>query len=191
MQLKEAVREARQIVKQRNLFLLLTISLSITSMSLAIKLVLQEERIVMVPGLATGMSVANNKVSASYLEQMSFIFLSSLLDLTANDINHKRDLILKYTSHSDEKFSKRINEYFAAALEKYQKFDLATFYTVKEMIVDEKKQEVLVHGLLTSRYGKEGFDTIKKSYKLSYELVGGVLRLKEFAAVKDEQKERE
>jgi type IV conjugative transfer system protein TraE len=188
MELISAVRIAEKVTKQRNLLLLLTIMLSITSMSLAIKILTQEERIVMVPGLASSISISSNKVSASYLEQMSFVFLSCLLDLTANDITHKRDLILKYTSHSDEKFSKRINEYFAEAMKKYQKFDLATFYTAKEMIVDEKKQEVIVHGLLTSRYGREGFDAIKQSYKLSYELVGGILRLKEFGAIKDEQK---
>lgn len=190
MDLTTATLGSSRVVKQRNLFLSLTILLSITSMSLSLKLANQEERIIMVPPLTSDVVISNKKVSSSYLEQMSMVFLNSLLDLSSVDVLHKRDVILKYTSNSDASFTKKINEYFADAAEKYKNFDLVTYFTVKNMEINEATGEVIAHGTLTSRYGKHGFESNSASYKLSFEFSGGYLRLKEFESVnkKDEGK---
>lgn len=183
MNLTTAALGNSRIVKQRNLFLTLTILLSITSVALSTKIVTQEERIIMVPPLTSDVVISNKKVSSSYLEQMSMVFLNALLDLSSVDVLHKRDMILKYTSNSEESFAKKINEYFADALEKYKNFDLVTYFTVKNMEINEATGEVIAHGTLTSRYGKHGFESNPASYKLSFEFSGGYLRLKEFEAV--------
>jgi type IV conjugative transfer system protein TraE len=188
MDLTTAVAGNSRVVKQRNLFLSLTILLSITSMALSLKIATQEERIIMVPPLSSEVVISNRKVSSSYLEQMSMVFLNALLDLSSVDVLHKRDMILKYTSNSDEGFAKKINEYFADALEKYENFDLVTYFTVKNMEINEATGEVIAHGTLTSRYGKHGFESNPKSYRLSFEFSGGYLRLKEFESVKKEEK---
>jgi type IV conjugative transfer system protein TraE len=188
MNLSFAMQGGDRIHKQRNLFLLLTILLSLSSTALSIKILLQEERIIMVPPLTSEVVISNRKVSSGYLEQMTMVFLNSLLDLSAADVLHKRDIILKYTSNSDSSFVKSINEYFANALEKYKNFDLVTYFTVKNMEIDETKGEVIAHGILTSRYGKHGFESTPTSYRLSFEFSGGYLRLKEFKAVVDESK---
>lgn len=188
MNLSFAMQGADRIHKQRNLFLLLTILLSLTSALLSMKIAFQEERIIMVPPLTSEVVISNRKVSSGYLEQMTMVFLNSLLDLSAADVMHKRDIILKYTSNSDSSFAKRINEYFADALDKYKNFDLVTYFTVKNMEIDESTGEVIAHGILTSRYGKHGFESNPTSYRLSFEFSGGYLRLKEFKAVVDESK---
>jgi type IV conjugative transfer system protein TraE len=179
-----------RITKQRNLFLMLTILLAIISCALSIKILAQEERIIMVPPLTSEIMISNRKVSSSYLEQMSMVFLNSLLDLSATDVLHKRDIILKYTSNSDLSFSKKINEYFADAAEKYKNFDLVTYFTIKNMEIDEGSGEVIAHGILTSRYGKHGFESVPTSYRLSFEFSGGYLRLKEFKAVVDKNNKK-
>ena len=183
MNLQVAMQGGDRITKQRNLFLVLTIALSITSGALSLKILAQEERIIMVPPLSSEVMISNRKVSSGYLEQMTMVFLNSLLDLSAADVLHKRDMILKYTSNSDQSFSKKINEYFADAAEKYKNFDLVTYFTVKNMEIDEAQGEVIAHGILTSRYGKHGFESIPTSYRLSFEFSGGYLRLKEFNQV--------
>lgn len=180
MDLTTATLGSSRIVRQRNLFLSLTILLSIASAALSVKLVTQEERIIMVPPLTSDVVISNKKVSSGYLEQMSMVFLNSLLDLSSVDVLHKRDMILKYTSNSDASFAKKINEYFADALEKYKNFDLVTYFTVKNMEINETTGEVIAHGTLTSRYGKHGFESNPAIYKLSFEFSGGYLRLKEF-----------
>ncbi len=187
MDLTNAMQGGNRITKQRNLFLLLTILLTVSSSALSLKILIQEERIIMVPPLSSEVMISNRKVSSSYLEQMTMVFLNSLLDLSAMDILHKRDMILKYTSNSHPSFSKRINEYFADAAAKYKNFDLVTYFTVKNMEIDEGSGEVIAHGTLTSRYGKHGFESTPTSYRLSFEFSGGYLRLKEFNQPVDDQ----
>ncbi|OZG32420.1 TraE/TraK family type IV conjugative transfer system protein [Rickettsia endosymbiont of Culicoides newsteadi] len=191
MDLTNAMQGGDRITKQRNLFLLLTILLAVTSSALSLKILMQEERIIIVPPLTSEVMISNRKVSSSYLEQMTMVFLNSLLDLSSIDVLHKRDMILKYTSNSHPSFSKRINEYFADSAEKYKNFDLVTYFTVKNMEIDETKGEVIAHGILTSRYGKRGFESTPTSYRLSFEFSGGYLRLKEFNQVVDDKDKRE
>ncbi|MFP3034164.1 MAG: TraE/TraK family type IV conjugative transfer system protein, partial [Candidatus Tisiphia sp.] len=187
MDLTNAMQGGDRITKQRNLFLVLTILLAVTSFALSLKILMQEERIIMVPPLTSEVMISNRKVSSSYLEQMTMVFLNSLLDLSNMDVLHKRDMILKYTSNSHPSFAKRINEYFADSAEKYKNFDLVTYFTVKNMEIDETKGEVIAHGILTSRYGKHGFESTLTSYRLSFEFSGGYLWLKEFNQVVDDK----
>ena len=191
MNLRVAMQGVDRITRQRNLFLVLTVALSITSSALSLKIVLQEERIIMVPPLSNDVTISNRKVSSGYLEQMTMVFLNSLLDLSASDVLHKRDMILKYTSNSDPSFSKKINEYFADSLEKYKNFDLVTYFTVKNMEIDEVKGEVIARGILTSRYGKHGFESNPTSYRLSFEFSGGYLRLKEFNRIVEDKDKKD
>lgn len=191
MDLTNAMQGGDRITKQRNLFLVLTILLAVTSFALSLKILMQEERIIMVPPLTSEVMISNRKVSSSYLEQMTMVFLNSLLDLSNMDVLHKRDMILKYTSNSHPSFAKRINEYFADSAEKYKNFDLVTYFTVKNMEIDETKGEVIAHGILTSRYGKHGFESKPTSYRLSFEFSGGYLRLKEFNQVVDDKDKQE
>jgi type IV conjugative transfer system protein TraE len=188
MNLLVARQSSSRIVKQRNLFLLLTLILATTSAALSLLILTREERIIMVPPLTSEVMISNRKVSAGYLEQMTMVFLNSLLDLSASDVLHKRDVILKYTSNSEQGFARRINEYFAEAEHKYKSFDLVTYFTVKNIEVNEKKNEVIAHGILTSRYGKHGFESNATSYRLSFEFGGGYLRLKEFNQIIEEGK---
>lgn len=143
MDLTNAMQGGDRITKQRNLFLVLTILLAVTSFALSLKILMQEERIIMVPPLTSEVMISNRKVSSSYLEQMTMVFLNSLLDLSSMDVLHKRDMILKYTSNSHPSFAKRINEYFADSAEKYKNFDLVTYFTVKNMEIDEGNGEVI------------------------------------------------
>ena len=191
MNLRVAMQGVDRITRQRNLFLVLTVALSITSSALSLKILAQEERVIMVPPLSNDVTISNRKVSSGYLEQMTMVFLNSLLDLSASDVLHKRDMILKFTSNSDPSFSKKINEYFADSLEKYKNFDLVTYFTVKNMEIDEAKGEVIARGILTSRYGKHGFESNPTSYRLSFEFSGGYLRLKEFNRIVEDKDKKD
>jgi len=95
-------------------------------------------------------------------------------------------LILKYTSQSSKEYMKAVIEYFADSKERYSKFDLSTHFTPKNMEIDAKNLSVKVNGILTSLYGKRGIETSLVSYLISYEWIGGQLRLKEFAQLLSE-----
>jgi hypothetical protein len=151
---------------------------------LSVRLGFLAERIILVPGLRQEISLSKNHVSSSYLEEMSaLVFLPALLELSSEVVLYKRDLILKYTSGSEAHYMQDISKYFAIALEQYKKFDLSTYFTVKNMEIDQERLVVIANGILTSIYGKRGFESSAASYRLSYEFTGGELRLKEFTRI--------
>jgi type IV conjugative transfer system protein TraE len=179
------------VARQRNLFLVLTLMLSITLAVLSVKLMSSDEKIVLVPGLSQQVWVENKGVSKGYLEETTLMYLPLLLDLNPEIIQHKVGVIFKYISQSDPKYMKNIQEYFANAKEKYKKFGLSTYFSAKNLEVDIKALTVTANGTLTSRYGERGFETQAASYSLSYEWLGGHLRLKEFIRLPNETELRE
>lgn len=180
MESKIVIANTERVVKQRNLFLLLTIILAVSCLLLSWSLTSFEQRIVLVPGLNQAVEVSKNRVSRSYLEEVALLFLSHLLDISASNINYKKELILKYTSDSS---SAQINEYFAKVAKEYKRFSLSTHFTAKSLEIDESKLEVTAKGVLTSWYGKNGHQTKEVSYFTRFEYVGGVLRLLAFGQV--------
>jgi len=183
MELKVAAVNLGKVTRQRNLFLCLVVLFGLSNLMLSFKLSTAKERIIMVPGIRAEMSITGNNVSESYLEESALLFLSCLLDLTPDIIEHKRDLVLKYTSHSDSKWITGIKEYFNSAIEQHRKFKLSTYFTPKNMSIDTKNMQVVAHGILNSSFGKEGYDSKQMQYLLEFELVGSHLKLKQFRAV--------
>ena len=108
-----------------------------------------------------------------------------MLNLSSNDINYNIRQIFTHVSHSDPKYLKKLQEYFIDVKDKYTKFSLMTHFTTKNMEVDSKKLTVIAHGTLTVIYGEHGFESIPRSYKLTYEWVAGHLRIKEFLKITD------
>lgn len=190
MEIKVAARSIDQISRQRNLFLGLTLVLGTSLLLISIRLVSFDQKIILVPGLEREFSLSGKGVSSSYLEETALLFLSHLLDISKDNISHKQELILKYTSSSHGEYIKAIKEYFANAGEQYRKFDLATYFTVKNLQVDEKKLTVIATGVLSSSYGKKGHEARDVSYLASFEYAGGYLRLKEFGQIKEELKDQ-
>jgi len=185
MELKVAAINLSRVIRQRNLFLLLAVMVVIANLLLVLTLSMTKERIIMVPGIGQEMSITGSSVSESYLEEAALLFLSGLLDLSPDTVDHKRDLVLKYIAHSDAGYIGRLKEYFALAKEEHDKFNLSTYFTVKNMTIDSKKLEVLASGVLNSSFGMKGFDSKQLSYLLTFELVARHLRLKEFSKVID------
>ncbi len=175
-------------IKQRNMLLLTTGLLLVSNAFLAVSVATVDQKVVMVPALRQEMMVSNSGVSKSYLEETSLLFLSNLLDLSPSDIEHKKALVLKYTSNSNRKALKQLLEYFVMCERDYKRFSLSTYFSVKNLEIDLKNLSVIAHGILTSYYGKAGHETEKEDYKLEFEYQGGSLRLKSFVRIIDDEK---
>lgn len=180
MESKIVIANTERIVRQRNLFLLLTIILAVSCLLLSWSLTLVEQRIVLVPGLNQTVELSKSRVSRSYLEEVALLFLSHLLDISEGNVNHKKELVLKHTSDSS---STQINEYFAKVAKEYKRFSLSTHFTAKNLLIDEERLEVIAKGILTSWYGKNGHQTKEVSYFIRFNYMGGALRLLEFGQV--------
>ena len=115
------------------------------------------------------------------------LFLSALLDLTADTIEYKKDMILKYTVHSDSRYLENIKRYFADAQDEYSKFGLSTHFTPKNLQINVKTLEVQAHGVVVASFGKSGYQSRHASYFISFDLIDGCLRMKEFYEIKERQ----
>lgn len=175
-------------LRQRNLFLLIGAILLLSNLMLGFAFIRLDNQTVLVPGLRQEMSVSKKGVSVSYLEEMSLMFLSNLLDLSPNDVAHKKDLVLKYTSNSDMGYFKDLKEYFSEAENDYKRFGLTTYFTAKNLKIDINNLTVHAHGILTSSWGKNGYKSESEEYRLEFDWYGGILRLKTFERILSEEK---
>ena len=177
------------IIRQRNFFAGCTLLVVIANFLLAAKISSTTERIIMVPGITKDLAVEGSIVSQNYLEETALLFASALLDLTADTIDAKKNIILKHASTRSEQSLKSLQSYFASREDEHKKFGLSTFFAPKQIQVDSKNLQVVIEGLLTSTFGKRGFEQNTLKYLLSFDYVGGHLKLKEFTQVKPKAKE--
>lgn len=176
------------IKKQRNMFLVISSALLLTNVLLSIKILTASREVILVPGIRSEMVVSSSGISKSYLEEISMMFLSNLLDLSPSDIEHKKDLILNFTSNSNKKSINQLIEYFDNCIKDYKRFGLTTYFSVKNLEIDLNDLTVIAHGILTSYYGKSGHESENEDYRLEFEYHGGVLRLKSFERIIDDEK---
>jgi len=167
-----------RLSKQRNFLLLLLILLLVVNFLLSIKIFTNEAKVVIVPpGFSQPMTISNNTVSNSYLEEMSHIFLSNLLDLNPSNIEYKQKLVMKYAIYGgyDE-----LRKYFEEQKKNHKEYDLRTEFTVKDLEIDPDNLVVIAKGFLTIKFGKQGSENKEVAYRLKYDYAAGVLRIKEF-----------
>ena len=173
-----------KLCRQRNFFAgCLALSL-LSSVLVSAKINSMSERIVLAPGITKEMYVEKSIVSISYLEETSLLFISALLDLTPTTIDAKKDMILKHISKRSPESLRSLQSYFAEAAGHVKKLQVSTFFAPKKIHVDSKKLEVIADGMLTSVFGKKGFEEKEVRFKLEFDYVGGRLLLKEFKELK-------
>lgn len=177
------------IIRQRNFFAGCLLLAVIANFLLVAKISSARERVIMVPGITKDLIVEGSMVSQSYLEETALLFASALLDLTSDTVDLKKNIILKHASTRSEESLKSLQNYFALKEEEHKKFGLSTFFAPKQIQVDAKNLQVFIDGLLTSTFGKRGFEQNHVKYLLSFDYVGGHLRLKEFKQVKPKSKD--
>lgn len=180
MELKFAALRYEKVTQQRNFFIVGVIILVISNLLLCLKIFLKEEKIIMVPGITQEMSIIEGRVSNSYLEECSLLFLSTLLDLTPDTVKYKKDMILKYLSGRSPKELQSIKDYFAKAEAEHIKFTMSTYFTPIKLDLFTKDLKVIAEGKLTSSFGKKGYESRDAKYYLGFDLIGRQLKLKEF-----------
>ena len=90
MELKLASVNLQRVLRQRNLFLCaLQGCYLVSNFLLSIKLYRSEEIITAIPGLTRTISISESGVSEGYLEEWSLLYLSALLDLSPETVEHK------------------------------------------------------------------------------------------------------
>lgn len=174
------------VARQRNIFMLLCMISICTSLIIGVKMIMSEERVILVPGLNQEVWANKDGVSASYLEEAASMYLSLLLDLDYTSIDWKRERLLSHVSQSDVAYMKGLTEYFGRTKDKYKQFSLSSHFAVKKLETSQKDLTVKAYGQLISRFGEKGFESVPVVYGLSFEWLSGKLLLKEFVTLKQE-----
>jgi type IV conjugative transfer system protein TraE len=186
MSIMSRTRNIETVARQRNVFMLLSMLAITTCLILGIKMLSNQERIILVPGLNQEVWTSKAGVSSSYLEETAAMYLPLLLDLDYTSIDWKKERLLSHVSQSDKAYMKSLTDYFAATKEKYKQFSMSTHFSVKKLEINPKDLTVKAYGQLISRFGEKGFETIPAIYGLSFEWIGGKLLLQEFVKLNQE-----
>lgn len=181
------IKDIENIARQRNVFMALSILSIALCILTSVKLVTSQERVILVPGLNQEVWASNDGVSASYLEEVTAMYLPLLLDLDYTSIDWKKERLLSHVSQSDSAYTLTLIDYFARVKEQYNQFSLSTHFAVKKLETNPKQLTVKATGQLISRFGEKGFESSEAIYGLSFQWLGGKLLLKEFVKLAKEE----
>lgn len=165
----------RNLSFQRNIFIFLSLLLSISTASLAVLQFFKNEKVIVVPPvIQEGFWVDSKSVSPSYLEQLGLYIGQLLLSKTADSSESQKEILLKHTHAS-----------FAGILDKKLKEEgkkmkeEGTSYAFFPLSVDVHQDsfEVDVSGDRTSYLKDKKLSSKKETYRLIFIYSGGRLLL--------------
>jgi type IV conjugative transfer system protein TraE len=177
------------INKQRKLFFVLFIVTLLTSLILSLAILKHDKQTILVPaGLSKPVSVNTNHLSIGYLEEITNLFVTNMLDLTAGNIEYRKSAILK---HVAPEYQQEVIKRFAEEKRRYKENMLGTIFSPESVDIDSEGLKVLVKGKLTSFFAKEGRNTENLELNISYKYSSGILELTEFLIRRPNEKATE
>jgi type IV conjugative transfer system protein TraE len=170
-----------KVTGQRNMILIVGGILLFSNLCLCFSIMSMNREVILVPGIDREYRIKGTDVSLSYLEEWSRTTLVGLLDLTPNNVLHKKHMILRHTVTGS---IQDISQYFAEKSEQHKEFDLITYFTeTKPLEIDPETLSVKATGILTVGYGKRYFEDREAEYLLEFQMQGGKLKLKKFTEI--------
>ena len=180
-----AKQNIRLSILQRNIAILLAGLMLLGNLLLTATIFGLKQTTVIVPAnLKSQISLNQEQVSKSYIEEMTGFFLSYLLDVNSSSAAYKADIILR---HVFPGYYQEMKHYLDEEDKKYKQFNLATSFNPSVMEIDEKLLIVKVKGHLISYFGKSGYKQEQANYNIAYEYKNGRLLLKDFKLISTEE----
>lgn len=178
--------ESRQIRLQRNVLVgVLTLSVVI-NLLLAIKVNLQESMVILVPTIDRELRVGSNFVSEDYLklraEQVIYLFFS----MREGTVQYVTQELLKHIDgQSFEEFKKQLEKLGNDIKDRGYRY---LFTDLQSFEIDAENLTVTVAGYLETYLGESQINKKFKKYMLSFTNRGGIVKLKAFAEIKEDEK---
>lgn len=143
----------------------------------------QQRVIINPPELTQSYWVEGNRVSKSYVEEMTLFFAHLLLDVTESSVLPQGEVLLRYVTpqaYGDFK-NKLLSDH--KRLKKQQlglQFTPQTIDFVAPLTVD-------LHGVLANYVGNKRISQVKETYRIAFFLKKGRLFLESFQTIQSEQ----
>lgn len=129
--------------------------------------------------------VSGEKVSNSYLEQMSGYVAWLMLDVTPGTINWKKDALLSFVEPAEHGKLKIRQEVEA---ERLKKLNASTYFLLQQLEPDEEAQQVFLTGRLRTYINGQETSVALKRYVAQFVYRGGRTHLKTFEEAPNEPK---
>jgi len=171
------------LFKQRNAALVLALGMMVTNIMLGVKVLVSNEKIIVVPAyLKQSFWAEGEVISKEYLEEMTVFFASMMLNVSPESLKYQGDVVLKYVS---PELHAPLKQRLFAEEEKMRKQNLTTSFKPKEVQVDMDKGEAVISGILTQYVSGQKVGQVSEKYRACYGYSSGILLLKEFEAIDD------
>lgn len=167
MEKSAAIFELNKITRQRNLSIVVSVVLLVTSLIQTIIIFRGEKAVVLVPSMLSGeVDLSNKRVSSAYLENITRDVMNTLLDVTPDNANYSAEQILKITH---PQFYGELKQSLNKRTEEVVSKKITTSFYSKTMIVNTAKNQVFVSGKLSTFLGTKMVLEEEKTYSISYE----------------------
>lgn len=173
-------RNLSTLTFQRNIFLSLTIILSLSLMVLSIFIFQKSERIIITPPtIDKEFWVETNQVSPTYMEQFALFLGQLMLTKSPQSAASQRTVVLR---HVDPSFYGEINKKLSEEEKKLTKQQASYVFYPTDIRVDTQNFQVKLTGDRTFYIGGKSMSTSREIYKLSFLYAGGRMLLKEISS---------
>lgn len=174
---KEYTRRLQITIKQRNIFIGISIILFVLLIVIIGLLTTKSKTVVLIPSnLETEMRISSDgNVSQSYVEQFARDIMYTALNITPHSIAYSHKSILEI---SHPKLHKDLSHQFALHEKDVIRKNISSYFSPHNFrFNDDSKLKVIAEGELVTFVGKDLVSKEIKHYKLSFELNGTKLSL--------------
>jgi type IV conjugative transfer system protein TraE len=170
----------QKIITQRNIFLLFSALLSISTVMLSCLLFIKKERIVVIPTVGPTLWVEEAKVSDTYLEKFGSYMSDLLLTRTPADVDLKNKIILESVHPT---FYHEARKLLQQDRDRIIKSNQSLLFRPSRSFIDPIKQSYIIEGELLIFIGKTGekpscAQSEFKRFTFEFHTQGGKLLLK-------------
>ncbi len=185
MKLKLLNNRLGDLLHQRNLLLVMVISLLATNLTQAAFSLFHNERVVVVPpDVRQEYWLEKNRVSPSYLEDMALFFAGLLLDVSPDSAEFKRDIILKNTvSHAYGVLKARLLE----EEQQLKKQRVITSFQPNSFKTNSNELKVEVTGDLLCFVGEKKISQSRDTYQFSFVYQNNRLLIESFKLLRSDR----
>ena len=187
--MKLSLRNARltNLLQQRNMMTATAAGLLALNFVQAFLVMSKDERVVVVPpDVRQEFWVKQNKVSASYLEEMAILYADLILENTPSGAAYRRDVVLRNVA------SEGYGSLKTKLLEdekRLKKEHLSTSFQTNKVKVDPKSLTVEISGDLIRYVGKKRISQSRDTYQFEFNYNRGKLLIKTFQLIKSDKHE--
>ena len=187
MKIENLIASRKQTTRQRNVLAYMFGGSFVLNVLLGISVfhLKDKERIVVTPPvIEREFWVSADRVSDSYLEQMSEYLIGLILNVTPSNFGVRSEHLLACVEPANYGI---IKEKLIREQQEIERRGLSTVFHITAFRTNATELEVEVKGILKSWIGSAEADSKEQAYKISYSYNSGRLKITDFRELKNEQ----